>query len=115
MPLFLDSHRGTELPPDTIRDFMRAASRGAQDEFGVRPLDLYCGDDGDVHYAVAAPDETAIRQSHAAHGADCSRIRHIATPPGSRLDLGEREKALVRRLIMAQHGAPGLTGIEAEA
>jgi hypothetical protein len=115
MAIFLDSHRGTDVPSDTIRDFMRAATRGTPDQFGVRPLDLYCGDDGDVHYVVAAPDETAIRQSHAAHGADCSRIRHIASPQGPRVNFGDREKALVRRLILAQQGVPDLAGIEAEA
>ena len=90
MPIFLDSHRGSDLPLESIRDFLRAARGGKLDRFGVRPLDLYCGDDGRVFYVVAAPDEAAIRQSHAAEGVVCPRVRRVQSLRGtSDDDLGD--------------------------
>src|SRR5437764_11943819 len=98
MPIFLDSHRGGDLPVDSIRDFLRAARGGALDRFGVRALDLYCGDDGRVFYVVAAPDEAAVRQSHAAEGVVCPRVRRVQSLHGASDDLGDEEKAIVRNM-----------------
>src|SRR5947209_5861626 len=102
MPIFLDSHRGNDLPVDSIRDFLRAARGGTLGRFGVRPLDLYCGDDGRVFYVVAAPDESAVRQAHAADGAVCSRIRRVQSLQATSDELGEEEKAVVRNMIVAE-------------
>jgi hypothetical protein len=108
MPIFLDAHRGSELPLDSVRAFLRAARGTDTDTFGVRPLDLYCADDGWVFYVVAAPDEAAIRQRHAEQGVVCHRVRRVQ-PRGVMTDeLGDAEKAIVRRMIVGQE-AP-LTG-----
>ena len=55
MPIFLDAHRGSELSLESVRAFLHAARGTVTDAFGVRPLDLYCADDGWVFYVVAAP------------------------------------------------------------
>jgi hypothetical protein len=101
MPLFLDSHHGADLPVDVIRAFLRAARTSAADAFGVRPLDLYCGDDGRVFCIVAAPDEAAVRQHHAAQGVVCRRVRRVHSGTG-RDELTRQEKVVVREMIEAE-------------
>ncbi len=105
MPIYLDSHRGNDLPLDAIRDFLRGARNGLLDRFGVRPLDLYCGDDGRVFYVVAAPDEAAVRQSHAAEGVVCPRVRRVQSLHGTGDELGDEEKVIVRRMIVAEQSS----------
>jgi len=99
MPIFLDSHHGTELPLDVVRAFLRAARNGTTDEFGVTALDLYCGDDGGVFCVLSAPDEAAVRQRHAAHGVVCRRVRRVAAHAASAPDLSAEEKAVVKQMI----------------
>src|SRR5437879_6348890 len=106
MPLFLDTHHGSELNADQIRQFLRSARGATRDEFGVRPLDLYCGDDGRVFYVVAAPDEASLRQRHAAEGVVCRRVRRIESSRPTAEELGEEERTLVRHMIAAEHAWP---------
>jgi hypothetical protein len=54
MPIYLDTHHGSELTPDWIRGFLRDARGAVRDRFGVRPLELYCGDDGRAEHAWPA-------------------------------------------------------------
>jgi hypothetical protein len=107
MPIFLDSHRGNDLPLDTIRDFLRAARSGSMGHFGVRPLDLYCGDDGRVFYVFAAPDEAAVRQSHAAEGVVCPRVRRVQALH-AKDELADEVKAVVRKMIVAEQASASL-------
>jgi hypothetical protein len=110
MPIFLDTHHGSELAPDQIREFLGNARSSVRDRFGVRALDLYCGDDGRVFYVVAAADEAAVRQQHAAQGLVCRRVRRVESsrPSIEGLDeeLGDEEKTLVRHMIAAEHAWP---------
>jgi hypothetical protein len=106
MPIFLDTHHGSELAPERIRNFLRGARSASHDRFGVRPLDLYCGDDGRVFYVVAAPDEASVRQHHAAEGVVCRRVRRVETAPASVDELGEYERTQVRHMIAAEHAWP---------
>ena len=106
MPLFLDTHHGSELNADQIRHFLRSARGATPDEFGVRPLDLYCGDDGRVFYVVAAPDEASLRQRHAAEGVVCRRVRRIESSRPTAEELGDEERTLVRHMIAAEHAWP---------
>jgi hypothetical protein len=112
MPIFLDSHHGAELPLDVIRAFLRAARKGITDEFGVTALDLYCGDDGRVFCVLAAPDEAAVRQRHAAHGVVCRRVRRVPSPGASSHDLSPEEKVVVREMIASDSDWSTLSGIE---
>jgi asparagine synthetase B (glutamine-hydrolysing) len=106
MPIFLDTHHGSELAPDRIREFLRNARNAVRDRFGVRPLDLYCGDDGRVFYVVAAPDEATVRQQHAAEGVVCRRVRRVESSHPMADELGEEEKTTVRHMIAAEHAWP---------
>jgi hypothetical protein len=106
LPIFLDTHHGSELAAERIRDFLRAARSASRDAFGVRPLDLYCGDDGRIFYVVAAPDEASVRQQHAAQGVVCRRVRRVETPRQSAEELGDAEKTAVRHMIAAEHAWP---------
>ena len=106
MPIFLDTHHGSELATDGIRQFLRRARAAVRDEFGVRALDLYCGDDGRVFYVVAAPDETNVRQQHAAEGVICRRVRRVESSRPTAEDLGDEEKTVVRHMIAAEHAWP---------
>lgn len=106
MPIFLDTHHGSELSADLIRDFLRRARSATPDEFGVRPLDLYCGDDGRIFCVVIAPDETAVRRQHAHHGVVCRRVRVVESGRPNAERLGDDEKTAVRHMIAAEHAWP---------
>jgi|SRR5579864_6126718 len=106
MPIFLDTHHGSELAPDGIRKFLRNARSTSHDRFGVRALDLYCGDDGRVFCVVAAPDEASVRQQHAAEGVVCRRVRMVESTRASADELGEYERTQVRHMIAAEHAWP---------
>jgi hypothetical protein len=106
VPIYLDTHHGSELAPDGIRLFLRRARSASMDEFGVRPLDLYCGDDGRVFYVVAAPDEACVRQQHAAQGVVCRRVRRVESSRPTSEALGDEEKTVVRHMIAAEHAWP---------
>jgi hypothetical protein len=107
MPIFLDTHHGSEVAFDRTRDFLRDAAAARCDAFGVRPLELYCGDDGRVFFVVAAPDEACVRQRHAALGVTCQRIRTVESGQAVAADeLGETEKTQVRHMIADEHAWP---------
>ena len=106
MPIFLDTHHGSELVPDRIRDFLRAARGPSADGFGVRPLELYCGDDGRVFFVVTAPDEGSVREHHAARGVICRRVRRVESADTGTDELGEEDKTVVRHMIAAEHAWP---------
>lgn len=106
MPIFLDTHHGSELEADAIREFLRNARSAACGHFGVRPLDLYCGEDGRVFYVVAAPDELSVRQQHAAQGVVCRRVRRVESSQTMSEELGDEEKTTVRHMIAAEHAWP---------
>jgi hypothetical protein len=103
MPIFLDSHLGSDVPVESIRFFLRSARAATNDGLSVRPLDLYCGDDGRVFYVVAAPDEATVRQYHAEQGVVCGRVRRVEPPyPASSDELTDANKQLVRQMIVAE-------------
>jgi hypothetical protein len=106
MAIFLDAHLNSDVPLESMRDFLRRARTGQRDEFGVRPLDLYCGDDGRVFYVLAAPDEIAVRQHHAQCGVVCGRIRHVRLFSSTDDELSDAHKALVRQMIIGEQALP---------
>ena len=107
MPIFLDIHPRSELPLDGVREFLQAARAGKRSSFGVRPLDLYCGDDGRVFYVVEAPDEASVRHHHAAHGAACQRVRVVpSVPRAGRHGLNDEQRAVIRGTIAAERVWP---------
>ena len=109
MPIFLDSHHALELPPDSIRQFLPSAltalpsARVQNNDGGVVPLDIYCGDDGRVVCVLAAPDEGAIRKHHAAEGIVCRRIQCVQSSAGAS-GLTAADVVRVREMIAADRG-----------
>jgi hypothetical protein len=106
MPLFLDTHFVSELPLDDIRDFLHAARSATADSLGVLPLEVYCGDEDGLFYLVAAPDESSVRQRHAAYGLICQRVRRVESQRAAMDELGEEEKSLVQQMIAVERSWP---------
>jgi hypothetical protein len=107
MPVFLDSHHGSELPSDGIREFLRRARNATRDAFDVRPIDLYCGDNGRVFCLMMAPDESAVRQHHAEQGVICRRVRRVQVVRSTTDELTDEDRAIVRQMIVAEQGLAG--------
>jgi hypothetical protein len=107
MPIFLDSHHGSDVPIDGVRDFLRAVRSARADPSGVRPLDLYCDDGGRTTYVVEAPDEDTVRQQHAALGVVCRRVRRVHSLRSSGEGMSEEEKAVVRAMVADEQALPG--------
>jgi hypothetical protein len=110
MPIFLDSHQGSDLPLDGIREFLMLAKDARTDDAGVLPLDLYCGDDGRVFYVVAAPDEAAVRRHHARQGVICRQVRRVQSAPTTGSELTDEDKAVVRHMIVDEQTAASEAG-----
>jgi hypothetical protein len=102
MPIFVDTHHIPELDSDTIAAFVNAAHDAVPYANRARPLDLYCGIDDRLFYVVAAPEEAAVREMHAAAGMTCWNIRQLDTDPRHGDELGEHERALIRHMIVAE-------------
>jgi hypothetical protein len=108
MPIYLDSHQGLDVPLEGLRDFLRQARTTLGDAglLEVRPLDLYCGDDGRVFFVLAAPDEAAVRQHHARQGVVCESVRRVQSLHNTANGLTDEDKAVVRHMIVAERAAP---------
>ena len=101
MPIFLDFHPGTELSVSYIKEFLRAAQRGALDEHGVRPLELFCGDEGRVFCVHEAGSEAAVRRRHRGLGLPCRDVSPVAGLSGAPA-LSEECKARLQRATAAR-------------
>ena len=110
MPIFLDPHLSTDMPPDHLRDFLKRARDGSPDPHGVQPLDLFCADDGRVYYVVAAADEAAVRHSHDEAGIVCRRVKRVHLFGSSSDALSEAHKKLIRHMIVGEQTLPASMG-----
>jgi hypothetical protein len=63
---------------------------------------MYCGEQGRVFCVLAAPDEAAVRQQHAAHGVICRRVLRVPSNGSINADLSADEKLVVREMIAAE-------------
>jgi len=66
MPRFMDFHSDLKLPEEA-----------RSDQFGVRQLELYYNEGGQVYCLLEAPDEQAVRDHHAAFGVPCGDVHQI--------------------------------------
>lgn len=110
MPLFLDFHRCSELSVADIKSFLLGAQRGAVDEHGVRPIELYCGDDGHVFCVHEAGTGAAIRRRHRSLGLPCGEVHELTGMSAGRAR-GDEKAALqlaiaVRNAEIDDDGAP---------
>jgi hypothetical protein len=101
MPIYVDFHHVTELSIPDIKRFLRLAEREACDEFGVRPLELFFGDNGRVFCVHAAPNEVAVRRRHRGLGLPCRAVHEVATLPRGHVPR-DYEKALVQQAVLRE-------------
>ena len=73
MPKFIDSHPGHEMSPEGIQRLTEETKKGVYDEYGVRQLELYYGDDG-VYCLLEAADKEAVRKHHKGN---CDEIHEV--------------------------------------
>lgn len=77
MPRFMDFHPDLKLPPEAIEQLRDGTKAGAYDDFGVRQLELYHNDEGQVYCLLEAPDAEAVRRHHAALGVPCGDVHEV--------------------------------------
>lgn len=77
MPKFMDFHTELKLPAEAIASIAEGTRAGTKDEFGVRQIELYHNDQGQVYCLLEAPDEEAVRKHHAALGVTCSDVHPV--------------------------------------
>ena len=79
MPKFMDYHDDLKLPGEVIDSLATGAREKSADEYGVTQLEAYYNDQGKVYCLLDAPDETAVRQHHAALGVGCGEVHEVHT------------------------------------
>lgn len=94
MPIYVDFHPCAELSVADIKRFLRAAQRGAVDEHGVCPVELFCGDAGHVFCVYAASSEAAVQRRHRSLGLPCRDVYLVTTPPSA-----EDHKASLQQVV----------------
>ena len=94
MPIYVDYHPSTELSLSHIRTFLQAAQRGTPDQHGVRPVEMFCGEDGHVFCVHAASSEAAVLRRHHSLGLPCRSVHEV-----TRLPDGPDDKAHLQRVV----------------
>jgi hypothetical protein len=77
MPRFMDFHQDLKLPAEAITQIASDAHNAKADQFGVRQIELYHNDHGQVYCLLDGPDEQAIRDHHAALGVPCGDVHQV--------------------------------------
>ena len=77
MPKFMDFHDDLKLPQEAIEQIAAGTRSGTVDEFGVRQIELYHNQGGQVYCLLEGPDEEAIRQHHAALDVPCKAVHRV--------------------------------------
>ena len=77
MARFMDYHEDLKLPAEAIARIADDTRNARADQFGVRQVELYHNEDGQVYCLLEAPDEQAVRDHHAALGVPCGDVHQI--------------------------------------
>ncbi len=77
MPMFMDFHPDLKLPAEAIADITQGAKAKAQDQFGVRQVELYHNPEGPVYCLLEAPSAEAVRDHHASLGVPCGDVHEV--------------------------------------
>jgi hypothetical protein len=77
VPRFMDFHEDLKLPDEAISQIADDARHARTDKFGVRQVQLYHNDVGQVYCLLDGPDEQAIRAHHAALGVPCGDVHQV--------------------------------------
>jgi hypothetical protein len=94
MPIYVDYHPSAELSLTDIKTFLQAAQRGAVDEHGVCPVELFCGDAGHVFCVYAASSEAAVQRRHRSLGLPCREVYLVKALPKA-----EDRKASLQQIV----------------
>jgi hypothetical protein len=73
----MDFHPDLKLPEEAIAQIAEDARQARSDQFGVRQLELYYTDGGQVYCLLEAPDEQSVRDHHAALGVPCGDVHEV--------------------------------------
>ena len=101
MPIYVDFHPSAELSLAAIKIFLHAAQRGTADEYGVCPLELFCGEDGNVFCVHTAASEAAVLRRHRSLGLACREVRAVTALPAGVVPRTEQEKVILQRAVAA--------------
>ena len=80
MPKYIDYHaKLPPLPPDAMKKFAEDMKAGKPNQFGVKPINLLVGKNGDGYCLCEAPNADAVVKSHDAIGAKINKndIREV--------------------------------------
>lgn len=65
MPLFMDTHKGIELPPEMRKTVEERVRTGKKDEFGVVDRGIIIDlEANELHCVLEAPDTNAVMKHH---------------------------------------------------
>ncbi len=79
MPLFMDFHEDLKLPSEAIETIAQGMRDRTVDANGVRQVDLFYNEDGNVYCLLEAPDEDAVRRHHADLNVSCDAVHPVAS------------------------------------
>jgi hypothetical protein len=99
MPIYVDYHPSAELSVTDIKTFLQAAQRGAADEHGVYPVELFCGDEGHVFCVHVASNEAAVLRRHRTLGLPCREVHQVTALPRGELPRDEDDKAILQQVV----------------
>lgn len=78
MARFMDFHPDLKLPRAAIEQIAADAAAGRADKFGVRQVELFHNEAGQVYCLLDAPNADAVRKHHAALGVDCGAVYPVS-------------------------------------
>ena len=73
MPKYIDFHPGHKVGSEGLERLTHLAKSGEVDEFGVRQLEFFYGEDG-AYCLLEAPNKEAVRKHHHGH---CGEIHEV--------------------------------------
>jgi len=77
MPKFMDFHPDLKLPKEAVDQITADTKAAKADKFGVRQVELFHNEHGQVYCLLEAPDAEAVRKHHEALGVPCGDVHEV--------------------------------------
>ena len=77
MPKFMDFHPDLKLPQEAVDQIAADTKAAKADQFGVRQVELFHNEHGQVYCLLEAPDAEAVRKHHEALGVPCGDVHEV--------------------------------------
>jgi len=77
MPKFMDFHPDLKLPKEAVDQIAADTKASKADQFGVRQVELFHNEHGQVYCLLEAPDAEAVRKHHEALGVPCGEVHQV--------------------------------------